>query len=233
MWKESVVINRISVFDVPWLMVVAVCLMRWIYAPHQKRYLYIAMFFFGVCATIHQTMLCAAMGIEAAVAVTHPKLGRSFFLGNSIIFLGRLVLKSATSFRRWKGWHRRWNSCFTPSASRPSRLILAGDFTKETFNDLCRDGAAAGHCCFCAPFPAMVPPAWRSPDGRVGFVVLAWNTWKEDRGWLVVIFCGVLWLLGVSFYFYEADFGHDRPADAMGLSAHGGGVFPRAVPRPV
>ena len=92
MWKESVVINRISVFDVPWLMVVAVCLMRWIYAPHQKRYLYIAMFFFGVCATIHQTMLCAAMGIEVAVAVTQPKLGRSFFLGNSIMFLGGLIL---------------------------------------------------------------------------------------------------------------------------------------------
>ena len=47
MWKESVVINRISLFDVPWMMVVAVCLMRWIYAPHQKRYLYIGMFFFG------------------------------------------------------------------------------------------------------------------------------------------------------------------------------------------
>jgi hypothetical protein len=30
MWKESVAINRISLFDVPWLMLVAVCLMRWI-----------------------------------------------------------------------------------------------------------------------------------------------------------------------------------------------------------
>src|SRR4051812_4443549 len=30
MWKESVVINRISLFDVPWLMLVAVCLLRWI-----------------------------------------------------------------------------------------------------------------------------------------------------------------------------------------------------------
>ena len=78
MWKESVAINRISVFDVPWLMVVAVCLMRWIYAPHQKRYLYIAMFFFGVCATIHQTMLCAAMGIEVAVAVTHSSWAAAF-----------------------------------------------------------------------------------------------------------------------------------------------------------
>ena len=87
MWKESVAINRISLFDVPWLMVVAVCLMRWIYAPHQRRYLYIAMFFFGLCITIHQTMLVAAMGIEVAVAMTVPRLGRDFFFWNSVIYV--------------------------------------------------------------------------------------------------------------------------------------------------
>src|SRR5712671_3400103 len=87
MWKESVVVNRISIFDVPWLMVVALCLLRWIYAPHQRRYLYIAMFFFGVCATIHQTMLVAAMGIEVCIAVALPRLGRDLFFGNSIIYV--------------------------------------------------------------------------------------------------------------------------------------------------
>src|SRR6267154_2509031 len=86
MWKESVVINRISLFDVPWIMVVALCLLRWIYAPHQRRYLYIGMFFFGLCATIHQTMLVAAMGIEVCLAVALPRLGRDLFLGNSIIY---------------------------------------------------------------------------------------------------------------------------------------------------
>lgn len=86
MWKESVVINRISLFDVPWIMVVALCLLRWIYAPHQRRYLYIGMFFFGLCATIHQTMLVAAMGIEVCIAIALPRLGRDLFLGNSIIF---------------------------------------------------------------------------------------------------------------------------------------------------
>src|SRR5882724_669528 len=86
MWMESVVINRISLFDVPWIMVVALCLFRWIYAPQQKRYLYIGMFFFGVCATIHQTMLVAAMGIEVCIAIALPRLGRDLFLGNSIIF---------------------------------------------------------------------------------------------------------------------------------------------------
>ena len=87
MWKEAVVINRISIFDVPWLMVVALCLLRWIYAPHQRHYLYIGMFFFGLCLTIHQTMLVAAMGIEVCIAIALPRLGRDLFLGNSIIYL--------------------------------------------------------------------------------------------------------------------------------------------------
>jgi tetratricopeptide (TPR) repeat protein len=91
MWMESVVINRISLFDVPWIMVVALCLFRWIYAPQQKRYLYIGMFFFGVCATIHQTMLVAAMGIEVCIAIALPRLGRDLFLGNSIIFALGLI----------------------------------------------------------------------------------------------------------------------------------------------
>ncbi len=45
-----------------------------------------AMFFFGMCATIHQTMLVAAMGIEVGIAVALPRLGRDLFLGNSIIY---------------------------------------------------------------------------------------------------------------------------------------------------
>src|SRR6185436_4393653 len=68
MWSESVAINRISLFGVPWVMIVMLCLMRWIYAPSQRRYLYCAMFFFGICATIHQTLLVAAVGIEIAIA---------------------------------------------------------------------------------------------------------------------------------------------------------------------
>ncbi|MGA2788463.1 MAG: DUF2723 domain-containing protein [Verrucomicrobiota bacterium] len=94
MWSESVAINRISPFGVPWLMIVLVCLLRWIYAPHQRGYLYTAMFFFGICATIHQTLLIAAMGIEVAIAATQPRLGRDLFLGNSIVYVLGLIANS-------------------------------------------------------------------------------------------------------------------------------------------
>jgi hypothetical protein len=95
MWSESVVINRISPFGVPWMMIVLLCLLRWIYAPHQRGYLYCAMFFFGICLTIHQTLLCAAVGIEVAVTAAQPRLGRDLFLGNSIVYVFVLLANSA------------------------------------------------------------------------------------------------------------------------------------------
>jgi len=108
MWKESVAINRISEFGVPWLIIVLLCMMRWIYAPRQRGYLYCAMFFFGICATIHQTLVVAAMGIEIGIACTQPKLGRDCF--------------SATP---WCGWRamRLQNRGFgpvSPKSTQPS-----------------------------------------------------------------------------------------------------------------
>ncbi len=91
MWSESVAINRISLFGVPWVMIVALCLMRWIYAPNQRRYLYIAMFCLGICVTVHQTLLVMIIGIEICVAYTQPRLGRDLFLGNSIGYLLLLI----------------------------------------------------------------------------------------------------------------------------------------------
>ena len=87
LWKESVVVNRISVFGVPWMMFVTCLMMRWMYAPQQRRYLYAAMFVYGLCATIHQSLLLSAVGVEVLVAMVHPRLGRDMFLVNSLIFL--------------------------------------------------------------------------------------------------------------------------------------------------
>jgi tetratricopeptide (TPR) repeat protein len=243
MWKESVVINRISVFDVPWLMVVAVCLFRWIYAPHQRRYLYIAMFFFGVCATIHQTMLVAAMGIEVAVAMTHYKLGRSFFLGNSIIYLGILILKSAHVVPALEGLAPTLEFLLhaVGIASIVAYVWLA-IFTKETFNELCRDGALAAAFLFLCAVPGQGAACVAlALIAGIAFTVLAWNTWKQEHGWLVVVVCGLLWALGVSFYFYEAISGMTDPPMQWGyprtvegfFHALSRGQYERANPTPL
>jgi hypothetical protein len=95
MWKESVVINRISLFGVPWLLLVLALIMRWNYAPHQRRYLYTAFFFLGICATIHQTLTMAIMGIEIGVTARQPKLGRDMFFVNSFFYILGLLAHSA------------------------------------------------------------------------------------------------------------------------------------------
>jgi tetratricopeptide (TPR) repeat protein len=175
MWKESVVINRISLFDVPWIMVVALCLLRWIYAPHQRRYLYIGMFFFGVCATIHQTMLVAAMGIEVCIAVALPRLGRDLFLGNSIIYaIGLLGMGTGK----------------LPALNDLSPMFIV------IFHVVGLGSVAAG--------------IWLSVKTK-GF----------GTEWKSVLFMGLLWLVGASFYLYEPLAGMSDPPMQWG--------YPRTV----
>src|SRR6266436_6617950 len=84
MWSQSVIVE-VYAFSVASFMIVLLCLLRWIYAPHQRRYLYLALFFHGVCFTNHQTLIVAALGIEVTIALTDFRIGRNLFLGNSII----------------------------------------------------------------------------------------------------------------------------------------------------
>ena len=93
MWKESDVINRISLFGVPWLLAVILLLMRWGYAPQQRRYLYFSMLLYGWLATIHQSLLISAPGIEILIALIVPRLGRDLFFGNSVIYIVILFFK--------------------------------------------------------------------------------------------------------------------------------------------
>ena len=179
MWKESVVINRISLFDVPWIMVVALCLFRWIHAPQQKRYLYIGMFFFGVCATIHQTMLVAAMGIEVCIAVALPRLGRDLFLGNGIIYVLGLIGMSTDK---------------VPALNALDPMFIG------IFHAVGLGSIAA---CF-----------W-----------LSLKTKKLGAEWKAVVFMGLLWLLGASFYFYEPISGMTDPPMQWGYPRTVDGFF--------
>ncbi len=87
MWRESVAVNRIAVASVPIFLLMLLFLMRWIYAPHQLRYAYWAAFIFGICYTMHQSLIVAALGFELTLAAGNPKLGRDVFLGNFILYL--------------------------------------------------------------------------------------------------------------------------------------------------
>ncbi len=157
MWSESVVVNRISVFGVPWLIAVLVCLMRWMYAPQQRQYLYLAMFLYGLCATIHQTLLLSAMGVEVLIAASQPRLGRDLFIINSIIYLIGLMLLSLGNI---------------PALNNMSSIEVV--------------------LFHVVGVGSLLGGGW-----------LATQTQGIFSEWKTVIWMGVLWALGVSFYFYE------------------------------
>ncbi|MDE3098134.1 MAG: DUF2723 domain-containing protein [Verrucomicrobiota bacterium] len=204
-WKEAVVINRIALFDVPWLMLVAACLMRWIYAPNQLRYLFISMFFFGLCITVHQTVLCAAMGLEVAIAMARPRYGRTFFLGNSVIYLGIVILMAGHVIPAFNGLAPTLAGIlhFVGILSIATYIWLA-ILTRESIAELSRDGALAAIILFACAFPSNGSVCiFFALLALIAFLFLAWNSRHQDLGWLVVLVCGLVWLLGVSFYLYE------------------------------
>jgi len=86
MWSQSVIVE-VYLFGVLSFMLVLAFLLRWIYAPHQMRYAYWALFMFGICFTNHQSLIVAAIGVEVAIAAGSPRLGRDVFFGNFIIYL--------------------------------------------------------------------------------------------------------------------------------------------------
>ncbi len=95
-WSQCVIVE-VYPLSVLSLMGVLVCLMRWLYAPHQKRYLYWGAFLFGICFTNHQTLIVAAMGIEVLILAVEPRYGRDLFCVNALVYVLGLWAKK-------KGW---------------------------------------------------------------------------------------------------------------------------------
>ncbi len=93
MWSQAVIVE-VYPFSVLSLMLLLCALLRWMYAPHQLRHLYLAFFWFGICITNHQTLIVAAMGLEVAILMAAPRLGRDLFIANTLIYILGLVAKS-------------------------------------------------------------------------------------------------------------------------------------------
>ena len=93
MWSQAVIVE-VYTLSVLSLVLVLCFLLRWIYAPQQRKYLYWAAFMFGICLNNHQTLVVAAMGIEILVLAVQPRLGRNLLLVNTVVYLVVLVLRA-------------------------------------------------------------------------------------------------------------------------------------------
>lgn len=93
MWSQAVIVE-VYTLSVLSLVLVLCFLLRWMYAPQQRKYLYLMAFTFGICLNNHQTLVVAAMGIEILVLAVQPRLGRNMLIVNTIVYFGVLVLRA-------------------------------------------------------------------------------------------------------------------------------------------
>lgn len=221
MWSQSVIVEVYS-FSVLSLMIVLLFLLRWIYAPHQRRWLYYALFFHGLCFTNHQTLIVAAMGIEVAIAAADFRMGRTLFLGNSILYLGGLILKQQhvlTALDQNQAVFVIFNVIGVASIAAYCWFAV---LTKESFPEFCLDGSMAAFFVLLSAVPGY------------GFFFLllalgagaAWwkfgrETWHLGHEWLPVMICGLCWIVGAAFYFYMPLAGMTNPPMEWG--------YPRTV----
>jgi tetratricopeptide (TPR) repeat protein len=93
LWSQAVIVEvyTLSVLS----LVATLCfLLRWMHAPNQLRYLYWAWFMHGISFTNHQTLIVATMGLQVAMMLAHPRIGRDWFLVNTLVYLVGLFAKA-------------------------------------------------------------------------------------------------------------------------------------------
>jgi tetratricopeptide (TPR) repeat protein len=221
MWSQSVIVEVYS-FSVASLMLVLLCLLRWMYRPRQWRYLYLALFFHGISFTNHQTLIVAAMGIEVAIAAVSFRMGRYLFLGNAILYLGGLILKQQhvlTALDQNAAIFVIFNVVGIGSIACYCWFTV---LSRETLREYLLDGALAAFFISLAMVPVL---GWFfglvSLAALAALVPLALNTRNLGWEWLVVIACGFCWIAGAAFYFYMPLAGMTNPPMEWG--------YPRTV----
>jgi tetratricopeptide (TPR) repeat protein len=210
MWSQAVIVE-VYTLSVLSLAGVLCCLMRWIYAPHQRRYLYLAFFWFGICFNNHQSLLVIALGLEVAITAVSPKLGRNFWGWNVLIYLlglGAKVSMLTENVPLLMIYHA------VGIGSLLTYLVL---LAKVKFHgiELARDAALLAALGFPAVMflsitgyltqggaPVLILLALFSATAIVGLVYVAKASRPYGTEWAAALWCGVAWLIGAAFYVY-------------------------------
>jgi thioredoxin-like negative regulator of GroEL len=241
MWSQSVIVEVYS-FSVASLMLVLLCLLRWIYAPQQRRYLYLALFFHGICFTNHQTLVVAAIGIEVAIAAAHVRMGRYLWLWNSIIYVAGLILKQQHILTALENNQAVFVIFNVVGVASIVAYVWFAVLTKETLLEFCLDGTLVSFFLLLALVVAQgLGYIVLAIAALAALIYLALRLWHLGHEWLVVLFCGLFWLAGASFYFYmplagmtnpPMEWGYPRTVDGF-IHAFTRGQYEKANPSDV
>ncbi|HVR34666.1 MAG TPA: DUF2723 domain-containing protein [Methylomirabilota bacterium] len=225
MWSQAVIVE-VYTLSVLSFMGVLCLLLRWIYAPHQRRYLYWAFFLFGICFTNHQTLIVAAMGIQVAIALAQPRLGRDLLFANTLVFaLGVLGYKLRAISAFQDPMDPTKAGMLFVIFSFVGVLSVAGWFylvlwTGKTMRELVRDALgvlAVGYPLLLLGTITNYVTFWEEARHGAKLFVLVnmiglaaiggclkmlYETRKLGKEWVVVIGLATAWFLGAAFYFY-------------------------------
>jgi tetratricopeptide (TPR) repeat protein len=211
MWSQSVIVE-VYPLSVVSLMAVLICLMRWVYAPFQHRYLYAAFFFYGICVNNHQSLLVIAMGMEALVICADRKVGREMMMWNSLIFvLGAIKQPDML----WGNTPVRTIFIIIGALSLIAWIWLV-IVTKKKGVEFARDGFMLLTIGSVLGIPLGIThwiPKLSSVEAQAllwivaigstcGFIYFIRQTKSIGRDWLYTLICGGTWTLGMAFYLY-------------------------------
>jgi tetratricopeptide (TPR) repeat protein len=215
MWSQSVIVE-VYPLSVVSLMFVVVFLMRWVYAPHQHRYLYWAFFAHGICTNNHQSLLVICMGMEVLAWRAEPKLGREMFFWNTLLYLGGIILRpeilwgnvpvavifnviGISSAALWV-----WETIRTKKKAieigrdlvMVAMILCFGVFLGGITNYVTDHVPALGETAnLVFVFAAGV-------GALIAFIWLLRKTKNLGKEWAVALACGGAWIAGAAFYLY-------------------------------
>jgi tetratricopeptide (TPR) repeat protein len=213
MWSQAVIVDK-HTLSIASLLGVLVFLLRWVYAPHQHRYLYAAFFMYGICFNNHQSLLPIIMGMQVLMWLVEPKLGREFFFGNTMIFLVcEFFIKPAVLVNN-STVLVVYNVIGITSGLLWIWLIIK---TKKTGIEFARDAAMLVLLgCLGLLFLGFTDYLPNFNSGQRLFLILlatiaasgvfiyfVKQTNHLSKEWFIVLVCGLAWILGAAFYFYE------------------------------
>jgi len=242
MWSQAVIVE-VYTLSVLSLAGVLVCLLRWIYAPHQRRYLYLAFFWFGITFNNHQSLLVTAIGLEVAILAVVPRLGRDLLFWNVIIYLLGLVLKgmgmmsvlmdntpllviyNLIGIASFIGW------VYFLFTTKKSGVELARDFALVGCLGyvLLIIGCITNYVTFFeyrrGLFALLNLGGFGIIAAFVKLTQLVRKTANLGREWLHALYCGAAWAIGAAFYVYMPLASMSNPPLNWGYPRTVGGFF--------
>jgi len=232
MWSQSIIVEVYS-FSVLSLIATLLFLLRWVYAPHQNRYLLLAFFMYGVCVNNHQSLLPIAMGLEVLIIAVKPKLGREFLFWNVFIYLALLAVgpsllagnKMVYIFFNFVGLGSiaGWTWISVRDKKEVSGyigggvvvltammfLLLKAQIKVPSSNEEVARAAEALSRITWLPWAGLA--AICALRVFAGYDALFMNKARRSNHWYITIGTGVTFAIGMSFYLYMAIAGMSNP----------------------